>query len=79
MAGVIAFGNFRERSTHATDLQVQQQEAIQGLGAQVKSLQDQINHQALVLAAVSEFKDDTQTRLNRIEGKIDRELQYHAK
>lgn len=72
LAGVIAFGNFRATSAHTTDVQAGQEDEIKKQGQQINSLQEQLNHQALILSAVSEFKDDTQTRLNRIEGKIDK-------
>jgi hypothetical protein len=77
LGGIIAFGNFRSNSTHATDEQATQQQQIESQGKQIASLQEELNRQALILSAVSEFKSEMTTRLDKIEVKIDRELQYH--
>lgn len=77
LGGVIAFGNFRSNTTHASDEQAQQQQQISTQGEQIKALQAELNRQAVVLSAVNEFKSEMTTRLDKIEGKIDRELQFH--
>lgn len=77
LGGVLAFGNMRSGQTHATDIQQQQQQQLANQGEQIKALQQELNRQAVVLAAVNEFKLEMTTRLDKIEGKIDRELQYH--
>lgn len=77
LGGVIAFGNFRSSSTHSSDVELQEQQQLSTQAEQIKALQAELNRQAVVLAAVNEFKQEMTGRLDKIEGKIDRELQYH--
>ena len=77
LGGVLAFGNMKSGQTHATDIQTQQQEQLATQAEQIKGLQAELNRQAVILSAVNEFKSEMTTRFDKIEGKIDRELQYH--
>jgi hypothetical protein len=77
LGGVIAFGNLRSNSTHASDIQTEELQQLSTQAEQIKSLQAELNRQALVLSAVSEFKQEMTGRLDKIEGKIDRDIRYH--
>lgn len=78
LAGVLAFGNMRANTTHATDVQVQQAETVKEQGQQIKALQDQVSQASAIIAAIGQFKEDTSKRLDSIERKLDQDLRYHA-
>lgn len=78
LAGVIAFGNARANTTHATDLQVQGDQKIEQLDQQIKVLQEQVSQTTAIIAAIGQFKEDTGKRLDSIERKLDQDLRYHT-
>lgn len=77
LAGLLAFGNFKSDKTHSADVQQAQQQQIDDNRQALKALQNQLNEQRAIMAAIGQFKDDTQQRFDRIEHKLDQELQFH--
>ena len=68
--GATLLVNVTSKSAHFVDVQNQQEKRISELEAQVKN--DLVTRREM-----QEFKVDATERLNRIEDKLDRELQYH--
>lgn len=70
--GATLLANFASNRTHFADVQNQQEKRL-------STLEDTVRTDLATRRELQDFKGDATERLNRIEDKLDKELQFHRK